>query len=91
MALDAFFGAKNCARSDNGHVSVGRLTTEDHLSTKGSTGKLVLHILGAIAQFERSLMLERTRAGLAAVRARGKVPKRATRWRASSSIVSAEV
>jgi DNA invertase Pin-like site-specific DNA recombinase len=40
------------------------LTTEDGLSTKGSTGKRVLHILGAIAQFERSLMLERTRAGL---------------------------
>ena len=38
------------------------MTTEEGLSTKGSTGKLVLHILGAIAQFERSLMLERTRA-----------------------------
>jgi len=52
------------------------MTVEDGLSTKGSTGKLITHILAAIAQFERSLMLERTRAGLAAARARGKVPGR---------------
>jgi DNA invertase Pin-like site-specific DNA recombinase len=48
-------------------------TTEDGLSTNGSTGKLVLNILGSIAQFERNLMLERTRAGLAAARAKGRV------------------
>jgi DNA invertase Pin-like site-specific DNA recombinase len=47
-------------------------TVEDGLSTQGSTGKLVLHMLGAVAQFERDLILERTRAGLAAARARGK-------------------
>ena len=49
------------------------MTAEDGLSTKGSTGKLVLNILGSIAQFERNLMLERTRAGLAAARAKGRV------------------
>jgi DNA invertase Pin-like site-specific DNA recombinase len=47
------------------------MTAEDGLSTKGSTGKLVLNILGSIAQFERDLILERTRAGLAAARQRG--------------------
>src|SRR5262249_34122766 len=52
------------------------MTTEEGLSTKGSTGKLVLHILAAISRFERSLVLERTRAGLAAARARGKVSGR---------------
>jgi DNA invertase Pin-like site-specific DNA recombinase len=41
-------------------------TVEDGLSTQGSTGKLVLHMLGAVAQFERDLILERTRAGLQA-------------------------
>jgi Enterobacteriaceae phage serine recombinase len=46
-------------------------TVEDGLSTQGSTGKLVLHVLGAVAQFERDLILERTRAGLAAARKRG--------------------
>jgi DNA invertase Pin-like site-specific DNA recombinase len=49
------------------------VTTEDGLSTRGSTGKLVLTILASIAQFERNLMLERTRAGLAAARAQGRV------------------
>jgi DNA invertase Pin-like site-specific DNA recombinase len=47
-------------------------TVEDGLSTQGSTGKLVLHMLGAVAQFERDLILERTRAGLQAARKRGK-------------------
>ncbi|RUP08606.1 MAG: recombinase family protein [Hyphomicrobium sp.] len=46
-------------------------TVEDGLSTQGSTGKLILHVLGAVAQFERDLILDRTRAGLAAARKRG--------------------
>jgi DNA invertase Pin-like site-specific DNA recombinase len=46
-------------------------TVEDGLSTQGSTGKLVLQVLGAVAQFERDLILERTTAGLAAARKRG--------------------
>ena len=52
------------------------MTVEGDLNTKGSTGRLVISILGAIAQFERDLILERTRAGLASARARGKVPGR---------------
>jgi DNA invertase Pin-like site-specific DNA recombinase len=55
------------------------MTAEDGLSTKGSTGKLVLNILGSIAQFERNLMLERTRAGLAAAKAQGRVGGRPRR------------
>jgi DNA invertase Pin-like site-specific DNA recombinase len=47
-------------------------TTEDGLSTQGSTGKLILHVLGAVAQFERDLILERTKAGLQAAKRRGK-------------------
>lgn len=41
----------------------------DGVSTKGSTGKLVRHILGSVAQFERQLLIERTTAGLRAARA----------------------
>ena len=52
------------------------MTTEDGLSTKGSTGKFVLNIMASVAAFERSLMLERTRAGLAAAKARGRLPGR---------------
>jgi DNA invertase Pin-like site-specific DNA recombinase len=52
------------------------ISTEDGLSTKGSTGKFVLNIMAAVVQFERSLILERTRAGPAAAKARGKLPGR---------------
>lgn len=47
-------------------------TIEDGLDTRGSTGKLALHMLGAVAQFERDLIIERTRAGLAMARKNGK-------------------
>lgn len=43
------------------------------IDTSSSTGKLVFHIFGALAEFERNLIQERTNAGLAAARARGKV------------------
>jgi DNA invertase Pin-like site-specific DNA recombinase len=38
-----------------------------------STGKLVFHIFAALAEFERDLIRERTKAGIEAARARGKV------------------
>ncbi len=48
-------------------------TADGTVSTTGPTGKLLLHVLGAVAQFERDLILERTRAGLAAARTRGRI------------------
>lgn len=44
----------------------------DPIDTSGPSGLLVLQILGAVAEFERALIRERTRAGLAAARARGR-------------------
>ncbi|WP_081060591.1 MULTISPECIES: recombinase family protein [Burkholderia cepacia complex] len=41
------------------------------INTKSSGGLLIFHMMAALAQFERSLISERTRAGLAAARARG--------------------
>jgi DNA invertase Pin-like site-specific DNA recombinase len=41
------------------------------IDTTTASGELVSHIFSALAQFERQLMQERTRAGLAAARARG--------------------
>ncbi|RQQ21735.1 recombinase family protein [Burkholderia stagnalis] len=41
------------------------------ISTDSSGGLLVFHMMSALAQFERSLISERTRAGMAAARARG--------------------
>ncbi|WP_445536405.1 recombinase family protein [Acinetobacter lwoffii] len=42
------------------------------MDTTSATGKLVFHIFGALAEFEHSLIRERTIAGLDAARARGR-------------------
>jgi len=42
------------------------------IDTSSPGGRLVFHMLGAMAEFERSLISERTRAGMAAARARGR-------------------
>ena len=46
---------------------------KESLDTATSSGKLVFHIFGALAEFERNLIRERTSAGLAAARARGRL------------------
>ena len=43
------------------------------IDTTTSGGKLVFHIFGALAEFEREIIRERTRAGLTAARYRGKL------------------
>ena len=42
------------------------------IDTGSAGGKLIFHVFAALAEFERSLIRERTRAGLAAARARGR-------------------
>ena len=42
------------------------------IDTRTSGGKLVFHIFGALAEFEREIIRERTKAGLTAARSRGK-------------------
>jgi DNA invertase Pin-like site-specific DNA recombinase len=45
----------------------------DPIDTAGPSGTLILQILGAVAEFERALIRERTLAGLAAARAQGRI------------------
>jgi DNA invertase Pin-like site-specific DNA recombinase len=45
----------------------------ESIDTSGATGRLIFHILAALAEFERELMIERVMAGLEAARARGRV------------------
>ena len=45
---------------------------KENLDTSSSTGKLIFHIFGALAEFERDIIRDRTLAGLAAARARGR-------------------
>ncbi len=45
----------------------------ENIDTSTATGQLVFHIFGALAEFERNLIRERTIAGLEAARARGRL------------------
>ncbi len=51
---------------------IGFQSLQESIDTTTSGGKLVFHIFGALAEFERNLIQERTYAGLAAARARGR-------------------
>lgn len=51
---------------------IGFESVHDKVDTTSATGRLVLHVLAAISQFERELTKERIAAGLAAAKARGK-------------------
>ncbi len=51
-------------------VSFESLT--ERIETRSAAGKLVFHVFAALAEFERNLIRERTQAGLAAARARGR-------------------
>ena len=47
------------------------------LDTSTPTGELILNMMGAVAQFERQMMLERQREGIAKAKAEGKYRGRA--------------
>jgi DNA invertase Pin-like site-specific DNA recombinase len=51
---------------------IGFKSLTENIDTTTSGGKLIFHIFGALAEFERNLIRERTQAGLTAARARGK-------------------
>lgn len=52
---------------------IGFRSLTEHIDTTTPGGKLIFHIFGALAEFERGLIKERTKAGLAAAKAAGKV------------------
>ena len=51
---------------------IGFKSVQESIDTTTPGGKLVFHVFGALAEFERDLIRERTNAGLAAARARGR-------------------
>ena len=54
-------------------AGVGFVSLTEQIDTQTPAGRLIFHIFGALAEFERSLIRERTLAGLAAARARGRL------------------
>jgi DNA invertase Pin-like site-specific DNA recombinase len=55
-----------------GKQEAGFQSLTDGIDTTTNSGKLVFHIMGALAEFERDLIRERTRAGMKAAKKRGK-------------------
>src|SRR5437588_7533360 len=52
---------------------VGFKSITENIDTTTSGGKLIFHIFGALAEFERDIIRERTNAGLQAARERGRL------------------
>jgi DNA invertase Pin-like site-specific DNA recombinase len=50
----------------------GFRSLQESMDTSSSGGRLIFHVFGALAEFERNLIRERTNAGLIAARARGR-------------------
>ena len=61
--------------SDKG---IGFKSLQENMDTTTSGGKLIFHIFGSLAEFEREVIRERTNAGLQAARARGRLGGRPT-------------
>jgi DNA invertase Pin-like site-specific DNA recombinase len=55
---------------------IALLSLEEKIDTSSAAGELIFHVFGAIAHFERRLISERTRDGIAAARAKGRLPGR---------------
>ena len=55
---------------------IGFQSLQENVDTTTSTGRLVFHIFAALAEFERDLIVDRTKAGLIAARERGSRPGR---------------
>ncbi len=51
---------------------IGFKSLRESIDTTTSGGRLVFHVFGALAEFERALISDRTKAGLVAAKARGR-------------------
>ncbi|WP_284754806.1 recombinase family protein [Curtobacterium sp. ME-Dv--P-122a] len=58
---------------------IGFRSLQETIDTTSPGGRLVFHVFAALAEFERDIIKERTNAGLAAARARGRSGGRPTR------------
>jgi DNA invertase Pin-like site-specific DNA recombinase len=55
---------------------IALLSLEEKIDTSSAAGELIFHVFGAINHFERRLISERTKDGIAAARAKGRMPGR---------------
>jgi DNA invertase Pin-like site-specific DNA recombinase len=69
---------------------VNFLSLTEKIDTTTAGGKLIFHLMGALAEFERDLIRERTSAGLAAARARGRLGGRPKKLKTSGKVALAQ-
>ncbi len=67
---------------------VGLKVLDPDMDTSSATGELIFHVFGAVASFERRLMLERQREGIAKAKADGKYQGRAPTARRQTTEVT---
>jgi len=65
------------------------ISLTEKIDTTTPGGKLIFHLMGALAEFERDLIRERTNAGLAAARARGRVGGRPRKLKTTGKVALA--
>src|SRR5437763_9599989 len=68
---------------------VGFKSLTESIDTTTPGGKLIFHVFGALAEFERDLIRERTNAGLAAARARGRTGGRPRKLKTNGKVALA--
>jgi DNA invertase Pin-like site-specific DNA recombinase len=66
------------------------ISLTEQIDTTTPGGKLIFHLMGALAEFERDLIRERTNAGLAAARARGRVGGRPRKLKTNGKVTLAQ-
>jgi DNA invertase Pin-like site-specific DNA recombinase len=69
---------------------VDYISLTEHIDTTTPGGKLIFHLMGALTEFERDLIRERTNAGLAAARARGRVGERPRKLATNGKVALAQ-
>lgn len=73
-------------------AGAGFQSLNDAIDTNTPTGKLTFHLFAALAEFERDIIRERTKAGLAAARGRkGVRPKGLSKEAQHKSIIAAKL
>lgn len=69
---------------------IGFKSLTEQIDTTTSGGKLIFHVFGALAEFERDVIRERTQAGLAAARARGRMAGRPKKLGTGGTVAMAQ-
>jgi len=72
LRLFSFSHGQGIRQQDLRGIAYDFISLTEKIDTTMPGGKFIFHLMGALAEFERDLIRERTNAGLAAAKARGR-------------------